>query len=342
MPFRTALLAATTAIVPLSVAAQEEAQQPVAPKVLVITMFAGETQPWQDALTLDTAVAVPGLPASAPELHCNEDLCVMTTTMGFANAAASVAAVALADEIDLSDSYVVVAGIGGVDPEEGTLGSAHWARYVVDGGLRHQIDPREIPQGWTTGAFDLGTAEPGQAEGGWSAGTEVYALNADLAQRAFDITRDVALADGDTAAEYRATYTQEAAQRAPFVSLCDTVSADTYWHGAVIAAEVEDRVAQLTDGAGTYCTTQMEDNATLAALERADAAGRVQMDRVAVLRTGSNFDRPAEGQTAAESLASDSGGFGPATENAFRVANAFAETVIADWETWKDGVPAAE
>lgn len=338
MPIRTILVAATSALVPLVAFAQEVH----APKVFVITMFEGETQPWLDNLDLDTTVPIPGLPESAPNLSCGDDLCVMTTTMGFANAAASVTAVAFSDVIDLSHSYILVAGIAGVSPEEGTLGSAHWAKRAIDGGLRHQIDPREIPEDWETGALVLGTSNPGESEGGWAAGTEVYTLNPDLADRAFELTRDVELFDSDAAAGYRAKYTEDAAQSAPFVSICDTVSGDTYWHGAMIAEEMEARVAQLTDNAGTYCTTQMEDNATLTALERANAAGRVDMDRIAVLRTGSNFDRQADGQSAAASLAADSGGFGPATENAFRVGHAFAKAIIADWQDWQGGVPAAK
>ena len=335
MPARPLAVAATIALAPLAASAQDVPD----PKVLVVTMFAGETQPWLDSLDLPTEVAIPGLPESSPALSCNDDLCVMTTTMGFANASASVAAVALSDEIELDDSYIIIAGIAGVDPEEGTLGSAHWARYVVDAGLRHLIDPREIPEDWDTGSLPLGADKPG-AEGGWAAGTELYELNPDLVRRALEITDDTELADSEEAAAYRATYSADAAQRAPFVSACDTLSADTYWHGEVIAEEMEDRVARLTDGAATYCTTQMEDNATLTALARAAEAGEVNMDRVAVLRTGSNFDRQAEGQTAAESLAADSGGFGPATENAFRVANALAQEIISNWGAWKDGVPA--
>jgi purine nucleoside permease len=87
-----------------------------------------------------------------------------------------------------------------VDPEQGTLGSAHWARWVVDGGLRHLIDPREIPADWSTGSLRLGTTEPG-GEGGWSAGSEVYELNADLVDRALELTQGVDLADSDRAAE---------------------------------------------------------------------------------------------------------------------------------------------
>jgi hypothetical protein len=41
---------------------------------------------------------------------------------------------------------------------------------------------------------------------------------------------------------------------------------DTYWHGSLIAEGMEEWTKVLTDGAANYCTTQMEDNATLTAL----------------------------------------------------------------------------
>ena len=61
------------------------------------------------------------------------------------------------------------------------------------------------------------------------------------------------------------------------------------------------RTKLLSDGQATYCTTQQEDNATYNALERAAAAGKVNLKRLAVLRAGSNFDRPHPGQTAHQS-----------------------------------------
>jgi hypothetical protein len=59
-----------------------------------------------------------------------------------------------------------------------------------------------------------------------------------------------------------------------------------------------------------------------------------------LLRTASNFDREAPGQTPIASLTAKSGGFGPATTNAYRVGSAFADAIIADWTAWSEGVPA--
>ena len=37
------------------------------------------------------------------------------------------------------------AGIAGINPERGTIGSVAWARYLVDYGISWEIDAREIP-----------------------------------------------------------------------------------------------------------------------------------------------------------------------------------------------------
>ena len=136
------LLPALAAVFLLTSAVAEAAES-IAPKVLVITMFADEAKPWREGRALDTRIAIPGLPAAFPEVACDVmGLCLMTTAMGFANAAASTAVVAFSDRLDLTRTYVLIAGIGGVDPDEGTTGGAYWARFAVDGGLRHAIDPR--------------------------------------------------------------------------------------------------------------------------------------------------------------------------------------------------------
>ncbi|MBK0328550.1 hypothetical protein I5535_14770 [Rhodobacteraceae bacterium F11138] len=305
------------------------------PKVLIITMFEQEAKPWLENENLGHKILVPGLNPDYPEVACNEaGLCLMTTAMGFSNAASSVSAVALNPGFDLTNTYVVIAGIAGVDPKDGTLGSAHWAKFAVDADLNHRIDPAEIPDTWADDTIGLGADTPGEKPK-WGAGTEVYALNSDLVDYAYDVTRNVPLLDGDTATAYRAHYDQDAAQGKPMVSICDTLSSDTYWHGVNIAESKEKWVALLTDGKADYCTTQMEDNATLTALKRASEAGMLDFDRVTLLRTASNFDRQGKDQSAIESLKSRSGGFPLATENAYRVAKAYADTIMNDWADWE-------
>ena len=312
----------------------------IAPKVLVITMFDKEAQPWLQQQQLPRQIALAGLSPRYPALHCSEDatLCLFTTDMGYANAATSTMALLLSERIDLRRSYVIIAGIGGIDPAYGTLGSAHWARYAVDGGLHHALDPRQIPADWESGILALGAQRPGEKPQ-WQSSTALYRLDETLLQHAYTISHKVDLLDSDAARSYRARYPQPPANAAPQVSICDTLSADTYWHGSLQAAAMTTQAAVLSDGKAKVCTTQMEDNATLTALKRGADAGRVDFSRIALLRTGSNFDREAPDQDVIQSLHADSGGLLPATGNAYRVGNALAQAILADWPRWRNGVP---
>jgi len=314
-------------------------EPPLAPKVLVVTMFAGEAKPWLEHEALTRRIVVPGLSKAFPTVGCTDlGLCVATTGMGYANAASSISAIVYSGKFDLTKSYVLISGIAGVDPAKGTLGSALWARYAVDGGLQNEIDAREMPGGWSAGYLAIGTAGPGQ-KGDLRYGDEVFRLNEDLLQAAFRLTKQVELLDSEAAKAYRARYPAPPAAAPPEVAICDTISSDTWWHGAILAAAMADRAKLATDGVAEPCTTQQEDNATLTALKRAADAGQLDFARVAVLRTASNFDREAPGQSAAESLGARSGGYLPSVVNAYRVAGALAHAIVADWPTWSVGPP---
>ncbi len=303
-------------------------------------MFQGEAGPWLEHASLERAVSVPGLAPRYPAVHCNDaaTLCMVTTDMGYANAASSITTLVHSARFDLRKTWFIVAGIGGIDPHYGTLGSAMWARYVVDGGLTYSIDPRQVPAGWSSGTLALGANRPGE-KGDWDAGTELFKLDETLLQRAYTLTRNVTLLDGDAARTYRASYPPGPGREPPTVGICDTLSSDTYWHGSLTAAAMAEQVKVASDGKAEVCTTQMEDNATLTALRRGADAGRLDFSRIAVLRSGSNFDREAPGQDVAASLRAKSGGFLPSVTNAYRVADALAQDIIGHWPQWRDGVP---
>ncbi len=323
-------------------AAAHADEPPFAPKVLVITMFGGEAKPWVDGEAPARKIAIPGLSRAYPGVvSCGPEscfLCMVTTGMGYANAASSISAVVYSGRFDLSKTYFVIAGIAGVDPGQGTLGSAHWARYAIDGGLQNEIDAREMPTGWSTGYLAIGAAAPGQ-KAELRYGGEIYRLDESLLQAAYRLTKNVELSDGDAAKAYRSRYGAGQAASSPEVSICDTLSSDTWWHGAKLGEAMQAWAKLITDGAADVCTTQQEDNATLTALKRGADAQLLDFSRVALLRTASNFDREAPGQTAAESLAAKSGGYLPSVANAYRVAGALAHAIIADWQAWSAGPP---
>jgi purine nucleoside permease len=333
-------LSLLAAAAPFAAAASGKAAAPRPVKVMVVTLFGPEAAPWVEKLPLKHAVRVPGLSADYPEVRCTDSgVCVMTTGMGHANAAASAMALALSRQFDLSHTYFLVTGIAGIDPNQGTLGSAAWARYLVDFGLQQEFDAREAPPAWAGGYVGIGAADP-ETKPRLEYGTEVFQLDEALLQRALALSRGAPLKDNDTAAAYRKQYPQAAARAAPGVLQCDTLAGDTWWHGDRLGERAARWTRLLTDGKGTYCTTQQEDNATYEALRRGAAAGRLDLKRVAVLRTGANFDRPHPGQTDQESLNARSGGFPIATANLYEAAWPLVSDIVARWPLWREGVPA--
>lgn len=314
--------------------------QPRLVKVLVIGMFGPESQSFIDNLKLSEEIAVPGLSPDYPAVHCNaDDVCQVTTGMGHTNVAASISALVYSRKLDLSHSYFLIAGIAGIDPTQGTLGSAAWARYLIDFGIAWEIDAREKPPEWSTGYLGINTKMPGEKPP-LDYRTEVFQLNESLLQKALALSKNVALEDSDVAIAYRANWDIAPANQPPTVIQCDTAAGDTWWHGALLEKQAQDWTKLLSDGAGTYCTTQQEDNATYEALKRGASAGFLDIERVAVLRSASNFDRPYPGQSAYDSLVSAiSGGFVPATHNLYAAGAPLIAAIIADWPAWRAGVP---
>ncbi|WP_322015682.1 purine nucleoside permease [Paraburkholderia sp. J12] len=310
-------------------------------KVMIVTMFGPEAKTWLDRLGPWDTIPVAGLSPDYPVVHCNRDaVCVMTTGMGHANAAASTMALAFAPQFDLRQTWFLVAGIAGVNPEQGTLGSAAWSDYLVDFGLQWEIDSDGRPAGWPTGYLGINTKRPAETPT-LDYRTEVFRLNPRLTDAAYALTRHVALVDSPEMQAARAKYGYAPANRPPTVIRCDSVADDTWWSGAALGARASEWTRQLTANHGVYCMTQQEDNATLEALKRAAAAHRADLDRVAVLRAGSDFDRPYAGETAAHNLLdyAAQGGFAPALENLYRTGNPLVQAIVAHWSDWRDGVP---
>ena len=310
-------------------------------KVMIISMFAPEGQVWIDKLQLSERIDVPGLSPDYPSVHCNAtDICQITTGMGHTNAAASIAALVYSQQFDLRHTYFMVAGIAGIDPQQGTLGSAAWARYLVDFGIQWELDGREVPASWKSGFLGINTHRPAEKPS-LDYRTEVFHLNDALVDRAFALSKGAALMDSDEARAARAKYKYAPANQPPSVIQCDTLAGDTWWSGTIIGQRARDWTQLLTDGKGTYCTTQQEDNATFEVLKRASAAGLVDTSRVAVLRTGSDFDRPYDGESDVDNLLNyqQQGGFGPAVENLYRAGDPLVTEITTHWSAWKQGVP---
>jgi purine nucleoside permease len=79
------------------------------------------------------------------------------------------------------------------------------------------------------------------------------------------------------------------------------------------------------------------------ALTNLAKAGRVDLNRVLVLRTASNFDSPPPGVSAAQDLKDQETGhyaaYLPSLETAFAVGNPVASELLDQWETYSIQIP---
>lgn len=318
--------------------------KPIPVKIVVVAMFEvgadtgdtpGELQYWVERDHLDRVYPL-SAGYHAVRMNAEGEMAVLTG-QGTAHAAATIMALGLDPRFDLSHAYWIVAGIAGGNPDRVSLGSAAWARWVVDGDLGYEIDAREIPQDWTTGYVPLRKTTPFEPPAGPLDG-QVFELNAELAEWAFKLTRNVKLADSDKLKQARAEFDGSAAQRAPFVTIGDEVSASRYWHGKLEDQWAAEWMRYFTGGKGELATAAMEDSGTLQSLTFLASGGRVDWSRILVLRTVSNYDRQPRGMTAADSLARQRVGtysaYLPALEAAYDVGHAVVHELLTNWDKY--------
>jgi purine nucleoside permease len=318
-------------------------------KVVVVAMFeigadtgdtAGEFQLWLERQKLTQRLAF----AHHHDLYLNPDTGVlgMVTGIGTANSATAAMALALDPRFDLSHAYWLVAGIAGVDPNDASIGSAAWAEYLVDGDLAHEIDAREIPADWPTGYFARGTRKPYDPKKPEPTG-EVFRLNPALTEWAYQLTRNTRLDDNTHLQATRAQFTgYPNAQKPPFVLKGDQLSGMTFWHGTILNDWADRWVKYWSDGKGNFVTSAMEDTGTFQALTYVHPTGRVNKDRVMVLRTASNYTMPPPGMSAAEHLLKENEGYAgleASVEAAYRVGATVVNEIVSKWAVYKDRTP---
>jgi purine nucleoside permease len=328
------------------------APAPIPVKVVVVTMFeigadsgdtAGEFQLWRERARLDTRLPF----AHHHDLFLNRRTGVlgMVTGVGTANSATAVMELGLDGRFDLSHAYWVVAGIAGVDPEDASIGSAAWADYVVDSDLAHEIDARELPADWPTGRFPLNSHRPYDPDARPAEG-QVFALNPGLTEWAYQLTRHVELPDSEQLQRARGRYQGfPVAQKPPFVLKGADLSGMTFWHGRLLNDWANQWVRFWTHGQGNFVMTAMEDSGTLVALTYLHPTGRVNKNRVLVLRTASNYSLPPPGLTAAENLQKENDGYSgldAAVEAAYRVGSVVVDELVRGWPRYRNHIPSAD
>lgn len=324
---------------------------PIVVKVVIVSLFeigkdegdqAGEFQLWKARRGLTQRIA---FPQSYHDLYYNPQTQVlgMVTGIGTAHSTAATMALGLDPRFDLRHAYWLVAGIAGIDPQDASIGSVAWARYVVDGDLAHEIDAREIPKDWKSGYFPRGSKGPNDTTTALDPDGEVFQINPALVNWAYRLTKDMPLPDSPAIKAERLRFTGHPnARKPPFVLEGDQLSAMTFWHGALLTGWANDWVKRWTGGKGEFVTSAMEDTGLLQAMTYLDKAGRADKQRVLVLRAGSNYTMPPPGVDAASYLLRENEGYAgleAAVENVYRVGSKVVDAWLADWNRFGKSPP---
>jgi purine nucleoside permease len=354
---RSSVFSCALALIPLlafgrAKVSPTHAPLPVPVKVVVVTMFEigedtgdipGEYQRWVERGGFDQKIP---FPLGWRDVYLRDDgVMVICTGGGVTNATATLMALGQDRRFDFSKAYWVIAGIAGGDPEDCSLGSAAWAKWVVDGDLAYEIDGREIPEDWPYGFVALGAREPNTLENGWTVETIAFELDAGLVDWAYALTRDMELPDHPEMAEFREQFTETHPQaaRPPFVLIGDTLGSSTYWHGALLNHWANDWMKLHSGGVANFVMSNMEDNGTVTALYRLGKTGLVDPARILVLRAASNFSMPPPGKPAGWSSTAPYPADGrPAGESAYLVANKVVEALVGGWDDYAGTLPRAE
>jgi len=299
----------------------------------------GEFQLWVEREHLDQTLNIRG--ATPPIRHNTHRLygLLLENTTPFV----------LDPKYDFSKTYWLFTGISGVDPQVASVGSASWARWVINGDEMREIDDREIPAGWPYGLFAIGAQRPntlptdpnsfGSAESADDLGM-AYPLNQDLVHWAFNLTRNVVIPDSPALKQQRDAWKgYPNAQKPPFVLMGETLGSVRYWHGAGRTQWARDWVKLWTRGQGVFVMTNMESQSAARMMQTFAKLGMVDRNRVMVLRTASNPSGPPPGVDPLSSIGDEAPGQVAAYEANYRVGAPVVHEIIAHWNEYENRVP---
>ena len=342
------------------------ADAPVQIPVLVITTYEsgkdrgdtpGELQYWAERQDLGQETRVPGV--DHPLLTNGKGLYAMVSGTS-SRCALQIMALAADPRFDLTHTYFVLSGIGGGFPKVMSLASAVWVLRVLDGNPAFEIDGREIPADWSSGLVAIGATKPGEGsanldsappagvsdDSSGGVGTVAFKLNPSLVKWAYELTKDVQIPGGDAVLVFGRRFTAyPLAQQPPVVLMADSIGSDRFFHGERMASWAEDWDRIYTRGAGKLAISDCEDAGVCLAMQRLAQMGKVDFNRLLILRTACNFTVPPTGVTAAKSLfgetISDSSGVAylPALEADYRVGSVVALNLLTGWDRYRDHPP---
>jgi purine nucleoside permease len=353
------LVSAVAAICAIAPRAMGQPAQTLHPKVVVVAYFEvgadtgdqpGELQFWVERDHLDRILEVPGMSHAVRANAAGTEIAV---TIGPGNIKPGINLMALGDDprFDLRQSHWLINGIAGIAPADGTIGSAVWTDFIVNGDLAKEIDAREIPPGWSDGflALDATTQSDPKITAGmeddvrtWATrfGDDAHAnrrgnvirMNLALLNWAYTLTKDTPLPEDAAMKALRQRYTGSPGTRTgPTVQIGANLATEIFWHGAKLDAWAHRWVAFETDGVAHLGTTAENDSGAMLALQALTAQGKADWNRAVLLRTASNFDMQPPGVTAAESFETEKHGAYTAYLPALEAAYTIGHRVVAEW-----------
>ena len=333
--------------------------KPLSVKVIVVANFEpgndrgdepGEFQLWVEREHLDEVVPIKGvlhpLRRNAAGLY---GICWGSPGSMMGGVAEQLMSLLVNPRFDFRKTYWLFTGISGVDPEAASVGSAAWARWVVQGDTLREFDDREIPKGWPYGLFAIGAKVPDtlpdnpDSFAGLTDASKLnmaLKLNGGLARWAFDMTRNVQIPDSPALRRARAAWQGfPNAQKPPAVMMGETLGSVRYWHGPGRTQWARDWVRLWTGGKGRFVMTNMESQQMAGAMLIASKQGLVDLSRMLVLRTASNPSMPPPGATSTESVGDEGPGQRVAYEANYRVGVPVVHELLAHWDRYRDTVP---
>ncbi len=333
--------------------AEAAAPKPIEVRVVIVTTWeaikdgkdvSGELHAWLTQWPLPVAMPFP-VGVHPLQYDPKRHVLAILTGMATARASASIMALGTDPRFDLSHAYWIVAGTAGVDPKAASAGSAAWARWVVDGDLAQELDARDMPADWPIGIIPYGRSKPYQAPPPpihTDDANVAYALNAKLVDWAYAKTRDIKLKDDPLLAKLRGPYSGPG-HAPPFVLEGEGLMSARTWYGDKLNDWAEGWTAYWTGGEGVFAMSAEEDTGIMQALTFLAQANKARLDRVLILRAGSDYTVGPPGMSAADFVLKETNEGFPATPEAldalYAVAAPVARALADDWPHTRDATP---
>lgn len=320
--------------------------KPITIKVVIVTLFddhdipdekIGELFYWKKNLSLNKKIP---FQYSENDLYLNEDNSILTLCTGIGSTRSAIATMALGldGRFDLRSSYWLVAGVAGGNPNRVSLASAVWCNYIIDGDLCHQIDSREIPQGWQHGIFPLFCRGPNDKDNPHAL-FEIFQLNQKIIDWALQLTQKITLSDSPTLKKEREQYQYyPAATKQPSIIQGGQLSSKRFWHGERLNQWAEHWVSWASKGSEQFVVSAMEDSGILQSLWMLSQDQKIDYDRILVLRSVSNYTLPPSGKKAMDCFQDKEAtytGMEFALKHTFEVAHTVVQEIINHWQDYK-------